>query len=66
MEKEKGKDSDGLKPCPCSGMKCPCGCGMKYAGVCRRPQPCSLCIEDYRRMMNIESSKITSVNESNK
>tara|TARA_Y100000817_G_scaffold243597_1_gene195581 strand:+ start:962 stop:1222 length:261 start_codon:yes stop_codon:yes gene_type:complete len=35
--------------CPCSGIKCPCGCGHKYGGVCQRPQPCALCEEDLKR-----------------
>ena len=36
-------------PCPCAGIKCPCGCGNKYGGVCQRPQPCLLCEEDLKR-----------------
>ncbi len=39
-----------LLPCPCSGMRCPCGCGHKYGGVCRRSQPCALCEEDLRKL----------------
>ena len=39
MEKEPS-----VKPCPFSGMKCPCGCGQKYGGVCLRPIPCICCI----------------------
>jgi len=36
-------------PCPCAGIKCPCGCGHKYGGVCQRPQPCALCDKDLKR-----------------
>lgn len=36
----------GEEPCPCSNMKCPCGCGHRYTGVCLRKPPCIECIRD--------------------
>ena len=48
LEDDSYKKEYGL-PCPCSGIKCPCGCGHKYGGVCQRPQPCALCEEDLKR-----------------
>ena len=30
-------------PCPYAGIKCPCGCGQTYSGMCLRPHPCPLC-----------------------
>ena len=37
-------------PCPYAGMKCPCGCGMTYGGICLRKQPCSFCTKASLRM----------------
>ena len=33
-------------PCPCSNMKCPCGCGYRYTGICLRKNPCIECLRD--------------------
>ncbi len=48
------KTIDGLNnpkiiPCPCAGMKCPCGCGQKYGGTCLRTQPCENCEKDFQQ-----------------
>ena len=29
-------------PCPCSNMKCPCGCGHINGGLCQR-KDCETC-----------------------
>ena len=49
-DKAKGKAKNTtIKPCPFSGMKCPCGCGLTYGGVCLRPHPSISCINGLRK-----------------
>ena len=40
-----------VKPCPCRNMKCPCGCGHRYTGLCLNKN-CEAC-RNYRDKLKV-------------
>ena len=52
------KDKETIKPCPFSGMICPCGCGQKYGGMCLLPQPCICCINGMKHIKSFQDTRI--------
>jgi len=50
-ESEELEESEEVKPCPCRYMKCPCGCGHRYTGLCLNKN-CEAC-KNYRDKLKV-------------